>query len=33
VVIEYAPQQGGTDHIHTIIRDPANDYGKQLPRP
>ena len=27
--IEYAPQ-GGTNHIHTIIRDPSNDYGKEL---
>jgi hypothetical protein len=32
LVIEYAPQ-GGTNHIHTIIRDPGNDYGKQLTRP
>jgi hypothetical protein len=30
VVIEYAPQQGGTDHIHTIIRELGNDYGKKL---
>jgi hypothetical protein len=29
VVIEYAPQRG-TDHIHTVIRDPVNDYGKGL---
>jgi hypothetical protein len=29
VVIEYAPQ-GGTDHIHTVIRDPTNDYGQKL---
>ncbi|MCI0639197.1 MAG: DUF3500 domain-containing protein [Gemmataceae bacterium] len=29
LVIEYAPQ-GGTNHIHTIIRDPSNDYGAQL---
>jgi len=29
LVIEYAPQ-GGTDHIHTIIRDPGNDYGEKL---
>jgi hypothetical protein len=28
LLIEYAPQ-GGTSHIHTIIRDPSNDYGKQ----
>jgi hypothetical protein len=30
VVIEYAPQQGGTNHIHTIVREPGNDYGKKL---
>ncbi len=30
VVIEYAPQQGGTDHIHTVIRDPNDDYGAAL---
>jgi Protein of unknown function (DUF3500) len=30
VVIEYAPQQGDLDHIHTIYRDPTNDYGKKL---
>src|SRR5207248_11252189 len=29
VVIEYAPP-GNTDHIHTVIRDPGNDYGKKL---
>ncbi|MFO0796727.1 MAG: DUF3500 domain-containing protein [Gemmataceae bacterium] len=29
VVIEYAPQ-GGTDHIHTVIRSPADDYGAGL---
>jgi hypothetical protein len=28
LLIEYAPQ-GGTSHIHTIIRDPSNDYGKE----
>jgi hypothetical protein len=27
IVIEYAPQQGDIDHIHTIYRDPTNDYG------
>jgi hypothetical protein len=27
VVIEYAPQRD-TTHIHTMYRDPANDYGK-----
>jgi hypothetical protein len=30
VVIEYAPQQGDLDHIHTIYRDPTNDYGARL---
>lgn len=29
IVIEYAPQ-GGVDHIHTIYRDPTNDYGAKL---
>jgi hypothetical protein len=29
LLIEYAPQ-GSTSHIHTIIRDPSNDYGKEL---
>jgi uncharacterized protein DUF3500 len=29
LVIEYAPQ-GGVDHIHTIYRDPTNDYGAKL---
>jgi hypothetical protein len=30
VVIEYAPQQNDADHIHTIYRDPTNDYGAKL---
>ncbi|MGA7411789.1 MAG: DUF3500 domain-containing protein [Bryobacteraceae bacterium] len=30
VIIEYAPQQGDLDHIHTIYRDPTNDYGSKL---
>ena len=30
--IEYAPQ-GGVDHIHTIYRDPTNDYGAKLVKP
>jgi hypothetical protein len=30
VIIEYAPQQGDLDHIHTIYRDPTNDYGRNL---
>jgi hypothetical protein len=32
LVIEYAPQPLGGDlsmHVHTIYRDPANDYGKR----
>jgi hypothetical protein len=32
LVIEYAPQSMGGDptmHIHTIYRDPTNDYGKK----
>jgi hypothetical protein len=33
VVIEYAPQQGSLDHIHTIYRDPTNDYGARLIAP
>ena len=34
LLIEYAPQGAGnaptTDHIHTIYRDPTNDYGSRL---
>ena len=30
VLIEYAPQRGDVDHIHTIYRDPTNDYGARL---
>ena len=33
VIIEYAPQSVGGDprkHIHTIYRDPANNYGAKL---
>ncbi|MBI4622392.1 MAG: DUF3500 domain-containing protein [Verrucomicrobia bacterium] len=33
VMIEYAPQRGGTDHIHTFYRDPGNDYGAKLIKP
>jgi hypothetical protein len=32
LVIEYAPQQGNVDHIHTIYRDPTNDYGAKFAR-
>ena len=31
LVIEYAPQ-GSVDHIHTIYRDPTNDYGAGIVR-
>jgi hypothetical protein len=30
LVIEYAPQQGSVDHVHTIYRDPTNDYGAKF---
>jgi hypothetical protein len=33
LVIEYAPQQMGGDpamHVHTMYRDPTNDYGRSL---
>jgi hypothetical protein len=33
LVIEYAPQQMGGDpsmHVHTMYRDPTNDYGRRL---
>ena len=30
VFIEYATQNKGTDHIHTIFRDPANDYAAKV---
>ncbi|WP_234800768.1 DUF3500 domain-containing protein [Luteitalea pratensis] len=32
LVIEYAPQRD-VDHIHTIYRDPTNDYGSAYTRP
>ena len=32
LVIEYAPQRG-VEHIHTIYRDPTNDYGARFARP
>jgi hypothetical protein len=31
LMIEYAPQ-GNVDHIHTIYRDPTNDYGAKFAR-
>src|SRR5438552_3057658 len=31
LVIEYAPQNG-VDHIHTVYRDPTNDYGAKFAR-
>ena len=33
LVIEYAPQQGDLGHIHTIYRDPTNDYAASFVRP
>jgi hypothetical protein len=33
LVIEYSPQQLGGDpalHVHTMYRDPTNDYGRKL---
>ena len=33
LVIEYAPQPLGGDpsmHVHTIYRDPTNDYGRKV---
>src|SRR4029079_7372456 len=30
LIVEYAPQQGSVDHIHTIYRDPTNDYGAKI---
>ena len=31
LVIEYAPQNGDlTNHVHTMYRDPTNDYGSAL---
>jgi len=30
VFIEYATQNKGTDHIHTIFRDPNNDYAAKV---
>jgi hypothetical protein len=35
VFIEYAPQGAGAnnvDHIHTIYRDPTNDYAQRVTR-
>jgi hypothetical protein len=31
LVIEYAPQRS-VDHVHTIYRDPTNDYGARIAR-
>jgi len=27
LVLEFAPQNGSTDHVHAMYRDPTNDYG------
>jgi hypothetical protein len=31
LVIEYAPQKT-VEHVHTIYRDPTNDYGARFAR-
>ena len=34
LVIEYAPQSDEPgNHVHTMYRDPTNDYGSALPKP
>jgi hypothetical protein len=34
LVIEYAPQRDQpTNHVHTIYRDPTNDYGRAIGKP
>ncbi len=33
VVIEYAPQGGGTSHIHTVVRNPEDEYGAGSSQP
>jgi hypothetical protein len=34
LVIEYAPQSDEpNNHVHTIYRDPTNDYGRALAKP
>ncbi len=36
LVIEYSPQPIGGDltmHVHTMYRDPTNDYGRALTNP
>jgi hypothetical protein len=34
LLIEYAPQRDEpTNHVHTIYRDPTNDYGRALTKP
>lgn len=30
LLIEFSPQRGDKEHIHTIYRDPTNDYGARL---
>ena len=32
-VIEYAPNGGTPDHIHTFYRDPTNDYAAKFIKP
>ena len=33
VEIEYAPNGGTPDHIHTFYRDPTNDYAAKFIKP
>jgi Protein of unknown function (DUF3500) len=33
IEIEYAPNGGSADHIHTFYRDPTNDYGARFIKP
>jgi hypothetical protein len=36
VFIEFAPQKLGgveTNHLHTMYRDPSNDYGRKFAKP
>ena len=30
LLIEYAPQENSVDHLHTMYRDPTNDYGAKF---
>jgi hypothetical protein len=32
VLIEYDNTQGGANHVHSVLRDPQNDFGDDLLR-